>query len=373
MLFHALILACALAPPADAQPEPDATSTTPKGLDVVIVRVDSGADDLEQALRVRLPGAEVLPFADESFAHVQGRPFVYLEITTSSDVDATTRLYVVLSDGRAYVRDVRPDPEQPARAIAATIANTLTAIEEERLLPDRTQVEVPRPDPAPGPAAPEPAAPEPTPPVPAEPPPPPAEPPPPSLAAAPPLLFGFGATMSGLFGLAPVTPAARFPLALAVRTLVRLPVGVVIEAGVRGAGRSSAGYRLVRLRGQVAAGYAWSRRRVEVGGVIGPTLEGWTLSDPNGRVSSVGPSGGRRPVLLGAAAALSAGVLLPPAPADRVQVSLAARAELAVSALPSGSAARVIDVGPPTIVIFTAGGVEASFGVDVVVRFPVGR
>jgi hypothetical protein len=371
VLLRALILACALAPASDVDAPSPTTSTTPVGLDVVIVRApEPTASALRDALRVRLPDAEVLPFADESFARVSGRPFVYLEVTIDDAPDGATRLLFVLSDGRAYLRDVRPEPDQPARSVAATIANTLGAIEEERFLPDRTAVDVPRPEP---PAEPMPAR-EQAPPAPVtsstdiEPP---ASPATPERARAPRAHVGVGASVVGSFGLAPATPAARFPVGGGLDAAVRLPIGVTVEAGLRGLTRAHSGYRMLRLRGHVAAGFTWARQRLELGATIGPTIEGWALRDADGRVGTRGPEGGRRQVLLGAAAAIVAGVLLPPWPSARAIVRVSARAELAVSALPSGSAARVLHVAPPMSTIFTAGGVETMLGLDVRVWLPV--
>ena len=337
-------------------------------IEAVIVRAPAArADALGQALRVRMAPVPVLPFTEQSYAEAESQHFAYASVEADPDTGGT-RIELVLFDGRAYRRAVPRDEEHDDRAVALTIANLLAAIEEERLLPDRTQVEVPRPEPEPEPE-PEPAPePEPVPEPEPEP-----EPPPPTLAP-PPIAFELGASLRGLanFALSPRPIPGPTAVGGTAVFAVRLPIAIYVEGGARITTASSRGLRLLRTRVHVAAGYAYRRGLLAAGVGAGPTLEAWGVRADGSRTGVTGPDGGRRPPLIGVLAQGHVGAVFPKDDSARVHARIAAHLQLAASGLPSGAAARVVEV-PGGPAVFIAGGIEATAGLDATVWFGVRR
>jgi hypothetical protein len=347
----------------EADPPPVASPRS-AGLRAVIVRTpEARMAALGEALRVRVEGIEILPFEGASYAKVEGEPYGVLEILPRAD-GSGTELRLVLWDGRAFERSVPTDAEHDDRAVATTVANLLVAIEEERLLPDRTQVSVPRPEPRPEPE-PEPA-PEPEPRPEPEPAPAPDPEPTPTPSPAPRSRVDLSAALrvDPVFGLSPRPVPGPTAVGGTLALAVRLPSALYVEGGARVVTAAARGYRLLRARGHVVVGYAYRRRVLVLGAAAGPSGEGWGVRDSGGRASSTGPDGARRPGLVGIVAQSYVGVLLPARPEAAVRVRLAARFELAASALPSGAAARVLDAATLSAPLFVAGGVESSVGVE---------
>jgi hypothetical protein len=343
-----------------------------------VLRVEGRAwADVRDELAPRLPGVEILPFEDATFATIGGQLFAYVELVIEPGPAADVELTIVLSDRRAYLRSFTPERSRPLRSIATTVANTLTAIEQEALQADR-EVDVPRPSTAP--AEPEPAPAEPTlapaEPAPAEPTtaapseatePAPAEPAP--LLSPPP--FELGLTLAGQlsFGLAPSTVRGLAALGGEARVSARQRRGLLLELGLRVSGRGRDGHRLWRSRLQLAAGYAWRSGSFGVAAVAGPTVEPWAIRT-NGVPQTITPLGDARATpLWGAAAAVTPGLYRPLSPNVTLRVAL--RVELAASVLGAGRAGRVLDrpADPPgpvaaPRVLFTLGGLEASTGLE---------
>ncbi len=361
------------APPSDAPAaEPGEPTSTADDIEAVIVRAPAArADALGQALQVRLAPVPVLPFTEDSYAQAESRRFAYASVEPDPDTGGT-RIELVLFDGRAYRRAVPRDEEHDDRAVALTIANLLAAIEEERLLPDRTQVQVPRPEPEP-PPEPEPEPPpEPVPPP--EPPPEPV-PPPERPPGPPPITFELGGSLRGLanFGLSPRPIPGPTSVGGTAAFAIRWPIAIYVEGGARLTTAASRGLRLLRTRVHASAGYAYRRGWLAAGVGAGPTIEAWGVRADGSRADTTGPDGGRRPPLIGVLAQGHVGVVFPRSDADAdVRARIAAHLQLSASALPSGAAARVVE-SPGGPAVFVAGGVEATTGVDATVWFGVRR
>jgi hypothetical protein len=340
--------------PADAPAAAEATSSA-EFVATLIVRSDGvAADALAAALRVRVPEATLLDYGDEAFAAVDGKSFAYVEVLGSE----TVALTIVLSDGRGYVRRFAPDAADRTRSIAAMIANTLVAIAEEQVEPDRRDAEIPpvqRPEhqqrqPAPKPAQTAPVAPA----IAVEPKPVPPRAPPRSAE------LGLSLPAGAVFGLAPRTVAGVAGGGGALRVELRAPAGAVLALGLRAIGRANDGDGLARVRIQLGGGYDYRRGRFELLVVGGATIEPWVVA----RIEPTGLGAARQSPLLGVAASVAPGVRL--RVGERTALRIAGFVELAGSALSSGSVARIVrqrDDGS-RIGVFTLGGLELAVGVE---------
>ncbi len=350
------------------EPEsPHATTTTTTEIHWAILRVDGASwQPLHDALAARLPDVRVLPFDDAAFEQIGGELFAYVEVVVEPGPDAQVELTIVLSDQRAYLRRFDAGDSRPMRGIATTVANTLVAIEQERIEADVQIADIPRPEPEPEPPDPpvedeleiDPVVVDPLPPEPA-----------PELPPGPAAFeLGLAGALHGTFGLAPATVRGFAALAGAARISVRHHRGFVVEAGLRVGGRAAAGHRLWRNRLQLAAGYAWRRGAFALAAVAGPTIEPW-LVRVDGAPSPTTPQGDFRATpLWGAAAAINPGVSFVVSP--RVTIRLGLRTELAASVMTSGAAGRVFGVDPtqdpdsPPRELFTFGGLELDTGLE---------
>ncbi|MCB9715633.1 MAG: hypothetical protein H6712_17320 [Myxococcales bacterium] len=356
--------------PAPAVPEP-AVGTE---IHHAILHVEGRPwEEVRDALALRLPHTELLPFDDASFAGLGGQPFAYVEIAIEPGPDAEVALTIVLSDQRAYLRRFAPEADRPLRSIVTTVANTLVAIEQEQIEADERVAEIPRPEPEPS----EPALTEPTPalteptPTPAEPEPtPPAtnvEPPP----RPPPYELGVAGSMLTIFGLAPAPVRAFAAGGGEARVSARLRRGALVELGLRFASRGRLDHRLWRNRLSLAGGYAWRGERFGVAAVAGPTVEPWTvrrLGTPTG-VSAADQTSATP--LWGAMMAVTPSLRWRVAPT--LALALGLRTELATGVLGSGASARVLGLDPaeppetsPTV-LFTLGGLELSTALELTV------
>ncbi len=124
-------------PPAEPEPEP---TTIP--IDRVILRVEGLAwDEVQRALALRLPGLEIVPFEGATLESSGQGLLAYVELSAPPGSE-TIDLTIVLSDRRAYLRHIQ-EPGRSPRGIAVTVANTLTSIEQEQLLPDERDHDIP--------------------------------------------------------------------------------------------------------------------------------------------------------------------------------------------------------------------------------------
>jgi len=359
-----------LSQPASVEVEDNATGerTVPavpsERFRVVIVRTSAiELEILRPALVSRLPELEILPYDNASFAHVEGRPFAYVELLGEDHPKREVSITIILSDGRAYLRRFEPDSHDRVRSIAVTLTNTLTAIAEEGLEPDRYAQPVPVP-------VSEPEAPvelRRMPPVPTRPerklerrsvgePEAPAE-----LAISIPVVT--------TFGLAPISDFASW--GGGARLDVRLRNGFAMTAGFRAAGRSHADVRLMRLRTLTGLGYAWRRGSFELVALAVATIEPWFVTR-DGTPEHLTGQQETRSLLIGAAMIASPGFHVQPRSAPRINLRLGVHAELAASVLPSGAAARVYSGGSSSAA-FTLGGFEISLGADFTLWFELQR
>ena len=409
-------LATSWAPPPTTEPPAQIDA-----VDTVVLRVDGlDAAALRAALTRRRPDLTV---RDDTPADASHTAFVEV-VATHPDV----ALDVVLADGRAYRRTLRPGTAPGERAAARLLVQLLAAIAERRAEPERQGVPIPawtrdaptdpRTTDAPT-AVPEPGAdpspahvPEPPPPHTGEPPPP-ADPPPaqpsmqpaaavhtPSLRPAEPLHgppgprphdpprphrpptarprtieLALGGDFTALVGLTPPRDVSTLRgLGGALHLDLRLPRGLLVGVAARGLTRGADGFILARLRGAALVGYAHRRRRFELLAAAGLSFETWRVRQAGDGVYYAGPTADTRPLLIGALVRAAPGVRLAASP--RVAVRLGAWLELATSFLPSGAAARLSAThhdGQPPSPLFALGGVELAMGLELSAWFTLRR
>ncbi|MCA9694122.1 MAG: hypothetical protein KC636_31340 [Myxococcales bacterium] len=365
ILGIALTLAPAVAT-ARADEDLSLQSSLNTPIEVVVLRADSvDAAALERALASRAPGVAIYRFGDDAAPALTGdapgrRVFIDVAVAPADAAEPGYRLIFILTDGRAYERDV--GEEGGVRAIASAIANTLAAIEDDAIRPARKQATIPEPTPAAPAPTPEPEpAPEPAPAEPA-----PVEPAPVEPAPTPLLDLGFD--------LAPVTALVLAPGRLqgsagyggALRLTARLPRGAGFAIGARTLARSSDGLWLVRTRVSAAAGYILRVNAVELVTIAGASVEPWSVREGGERITlGAGP-------LLGGFVSAAFGYRLRPRRREGLALRIGARLELGGSALPSGRAAEVRrpDELRPTLGL---GGFELAVGIDVALWFTLRR
>jgi hypothetical protein len=321
---------------------------------VILVAGPLSYRELEDALRIRLPRMRTLPYERRSFDEVGDEPYAYVELSEPSAPRGAIDIAVILGDGRSYGRRFVPDADDPVRDTATMLANTITAIEEERVQPIREDAEIPRP-----PAEEPPAKPKPKQTRPVEP-------------ARPRWGIGLTPAFGTVVGLAP-RPVGEFGGgSVALDVLGRAPVGVVVGAGVRFATRRSLDVRLSRTRVQLAVGWAYRRRNFELLALGAFTVEPWLLT----QTSDGGPLGvpDDEPVgpLLGGLGRVSPGFFLEPRATPSFALRIGLFAELAGSALPGVGAPRLVYADPPEP-IARFGGLELATGLDTTLWFSVPR
>lgn len=314
-------------------------------------------EEVERALRVRLPTLELVRRGSDLPSGAGLRAHIDLRRTTPAQVDVT----VILSDGRGYYRRVETGSDEPARPVAGALALLLAAIEDDSVAPDERDVPVPpaiaADVPVPkdrevtcpaAPRCPEPVA------APAAP-----KPEPPRLELAPTLRSG------ATFGLVPGMPAVRggiFGLGLDLRWRS----GAIVAVDVQTTAATLESAALTRVRGAVGAGFGLRRGAFElpIVGMFG--VEGWGVRGDNIEVVRRTPGGAGLP-MLGAGLRLS--------PALRAQLGPAtlragARLELWGSGEPAGGVLRHPTVARPgEAPLASLGGVELSLGLELAVWF----
>lgn len=355
------------APPAEAPAgttAPVAPNDAPVQLQAVILHGSDGLDPaLADAVALRVGATPVLRAPLPADQARPTPPFAYVDLRPIDG--ATWEITLVVSDGRAYVRQVAVADRDPDahRVVANHVANLVSAVEDGTAAPDREDATIPEPkvqtaEPAPVPPTP---CPEPTPP--------PAAPPP----APQRIELGPSATVDNILGLGAPSDVDRFAgwggsLGLAVR----FPAGALLLADVRGSGRTGSGTRMTRVRAALGAGYAYRRRSLELGIAAMGTVEPWFVTQGAERVEFSGNPG--TAPLLGGLLRLSPGLHVRTAAGPRLRVGV--RADLAFSGDAAGGRTVVISdtdgTGSPTR-LFRAGGVELATGVELQLWFPVGR
>ncbi|MCH9681208.1 MAG: hypothetical protein K0V04_07240 [Deltaproteobacteria bacterium] len=260
--------------PVDAQPD-DRGITLDRGY-LRVMGVDRSA--LVDALSPRVPHLDFEQFEAAADVREEGlAAFVELR-PEPQGVDAQRSgfvLTIVVSDGRAFDRQIETDPdeEETTRVLASTVANLLIAIEAGTIEADRGDVPLPIvaapvcptcecPAPVTCPVV------EPTPPKKAPP-----APIPPAIQLGPVVI----PTMT--VGLGAPIEADRFAGAGATVGLhARLRRGAFFGVEVRTIGRGEAlGTQLVRFRGAVGAGYRLRRGAWSLGASLWGTVEPWRI------------------------------------------------------------------------------------------------
>lgn len=272
----------------------------------------------------------------------KGELFGYVEIERGDAERASMRL--LLSDGRAYSRDIEAPPTARSREIAATIANLIVGIEEGAIAPTAEHVALPK---ALRPVAPPPERPA-------------ARPVPPRAPARP--EWGLVVGGAAILAIGPPAPQGFAAGGGELRGEVRWPRGLTAGLGLRIAGHRARDYGLVRIRVAPGLGYAYRRGAFELHVLGAITIEPW-LATQSG---SVADAADRRPVsaLLGGAVRLE--------PVGRIRLAhgrslrIGPFVELAGSAIPSrdGGVARVRvrDEAGALDDLFRAGGFEIAAG-----------
>ncbi len=362
-----------------------AKTTTAGAIELVLIRpgpVDF--DALRDALGVRAPGRAIHRFGDPDAPPLRADDdaprglFVDIEELTRAELDpddpdadapevavtVTLRLTMIQSDGRAYERELET-PQGDARAVALVLANTLAAIEEEAITPDRVQVTLP----APGSPAPEfdmsikthqnraeeeeaalvvpaPRSPAPAP------------------ALPPRLELGLDLSPSFAAVLGPGSIQGLSGGGGELRLSTRFPVGASAALGLRLLTRGVDTVRALRARVTLGGGYVLRLGEVEFAALAGFTVEPWTtLGAPT-------PTGARDspPVLLGGLASASVGYRLAPRARPHLRLRVGGRLELSGSALPSGLAVELVDARTDALLL-GLGGFELLLGLDVALWF----
>lgn len=349
-----------IAAPDSAAPQP-ATVEAPRAEvrhDIVIDGAIDGADALKDELGLRTT-ARAIQVARPGWEAPEAS-FVWVSVAAVQD---TARIQLIVSDGRLFRRSVEATPSQRARVVAGAIANMVDAVENNRLAPEETGVALPEPAPDPD-VTPEPAPVEVEPEAPVEPPPPPAEP------APVPANAWLAAVARGALSVGVGAPTAVAGLTgigggLGARWSHR--TGAVVTADVRATGWRSFGLQVTRTRLAIAGGYAWRRERVELSGVLGPTVEfpriSETLSTPSGT-----PRGSN--VLLGGRLMLRPAVMVAARPGFELLLGLEAELAAAFEARTPAGAIQIYRRTPGGVEpIARAGGLELSAAVAIEARF----
>lgn len=314
-------------------------------------------------------------------------------VTRSAD-GKTLELEVVLGDGRVYQRRIAAPPGASERGAARLITSTLTAIEDETAMPDRSDgVLVVPGEPAETGAVPISAEPVSAPIS--------AEPatsliPEPALIPAPiatpvvvsgaqPIVdedrldaaplrastrhreLGVALELGALFGLG--APAAGLGVqggGGGLRLDLRFGNGVAVGAGFRGQARGREDVALGRFRGALVVGHVWRRGGFEMAALAGPTLETWQVTRRGAPVRYAVSSPDGASLLFGGLARLALGGRVRP-PGRSLSLRLGAFVEVAGSARGSGRAARIArtDAQGAQVPLFVLGGVELALGLEV--------
>lgn len=352
---------------AVAAPDPDAPGAAPTRVRAAILAgegIDLAA--LQAALQRRLPDLALGP---ESAPPAAAGPGLQGHVRVQPAGPGVFTLRLVLSDGRAFVREVETDADAAAvRALAGMLASLIPAIEEASVAADEEDAPLPEPLVAavaaaePPPAPPPEPAPEPRPG--ATPAPPPAEPAGPAEAPPPRLELGPTVAAGGLIGIGTTSAGwrgAALHLGLDLRTRRGLGLGLDLRHTTWGVER----YRLGRLRVGVTIGATLRVQALEVPIHAILAVEPWWLRDGDAAVplDHAGDGGAPRP-LLGAGVRLSPGYRARFGEDGRIHLRLGARFEATGSGEPRNGlrAPRLAAAGAAPLLGF--GGLEFACGLE---------
>jgi len=333
-------------------------------VEIVIVRPGpADADALQQALAARTPGIELYTFGapgtPSPTGDVPGRR-VFVDIVAHTLGYSMT---FILSDGRAYQRNVRGG-EGDVRELASAIANTLAAIEDAAILPE--------PEPAIIPVDPEttvskppetnvvPPSEQPEQPKPASESDPKSQPPLPKpvenfMSVRAPPEFGFALAPTAALLLAPGQLQGASGFGGSLHGSLRFPRGLGLDLGVRTLALERDDLWLVRTRVGIATGYIHRDGHLELAGLAGISVEPWSLRELGKRVPlGAGP-------LLGGFASLALGYRVQVR--ERLALRVGGRLELAGSVLPSGRVPEVRRASESTEAL-ALGGFELALALD---------
>lgn len=345
-------------PPGDPTDGPGASSPVRETrISTAILRAD-GFDrgELTRAIQLRLPALSLIEAGSEVPQVRDGSLRAFIELRRQSPTQL--ELTLILADGRAYLRALEVDAEAPAREAASALANLIAAIEDDAVVPDKSDVPLPPaliaseqapPQPVPAASCPEPA-PAPTPPP----------PPAPRWELAPTLRVGASLGLTPLRGLRGVGPGLGLN--------ARAPSGLLLALDLQYLGRALQDLQVQRLRIALGVGYALRRGAFElpIAALLG--VEPWRLAGDLGRVPISSTLGPPRP-LIGLGLRLAPGLR---ATLGRSGAQL--RAGLNLELWASGEATR--GLGHPELRLPNAalslGGLELNLGLELGVWFPVG-
>ncbi|MGH1342192.1 MAG: hypothetical protein ACRBN8_11600 [Nannocystales bacterium] len=322
------------------------------------------ADSFDRALQTRLPDRSRIPAGNpDARAGVEHWGYVLVR-----PVEGGWSLALILADGRGYYRHVAShDGGDAARLIASTLSNLIASVEEDALVADAQNVAVPDEQPATPKPQPEPE-PEP-PPNPSSQPTQPAEPSSPEAPPAP--RDELGLTLRGVvqWPLGPPAPGGLAGGGAELSVSGRRHGGLVLGGSAGGLGRASAGYRLIRLRLAVFAGYGLRRGRFELVTAAGASAQPWFVRGPDGSEAlRSGQQEGRSvSALWGGFVQTSPGLHLD-AGATRLRLGPTIRLSGAATAQGGGGVARVLrqtEAGAEAL--FRLGGLELTTGLGVTV------
>ena len=345
--------------PGDTRPGPvDPRAPVAGRVGVAVLRADGFADrgELERAISLRLPGLTLVALGEQAPPFEDGSLRAFLEIAHS---DASVRLSLILSDGRAYLRELEVDADDAVRPTAGALANLVAAIEDDTAVPDRENV------PLPAALAP---APEPTKPVPEDRPEPTPVPVTPAPPAAPRWELGPSLRIGGALGLSP--PPGLRGAGAGLGLDARAPSGLLLALDVQWLTRAVDRYHLHRLRVALGLGYALRRGGFELPVALLVGVEPWWLAQSGQRVPLRADHGPPPAPLLGLGLRISPGYGAEIGK-HGARLRVGARAELWTSGQ-AGAGLRRPELRLPTGPV-NLGGVELQLGLEVGVWLPVGR
>lgn len=347
------------APPS---PEPPPGPGTPRGTTraETTLRIERVMLDADAPLQSSLQGALALRMAPTPVTAYEGatpgtdglRVYVYVQ----DPHEDRYRVEVIVSDGRAYAREIVAPEAMAGRILGGELALLLRGIEEGTLVPDRHDAVIPGSD-AVGPVddreaslAPAKA---------------PLDDPEPHAADAPRLELGLFTGGGGSFGVAPAPDIAASGIGLGELGFeLRWPTGASVSADLRVGGRRSSPFSVVRTRIALGGGYVLRRGTLEL------PLRAWLGVEPwgvraNGRGTPVVPIDGaaRQVPLLGLVLRADPGLRLSFAERPALAVRIGPYVELAASAVWSdGVGAPRLRAAGTGEVVARLGGLELGLG-----------
>ncbi len=360
-VLGALALVVLWADPAPPSPAPEVDAVVAPRPRLAVVRLDVDEQlraPLTEALSLRLE-ASIEAFGD----HTPGRGDegqAYVRIRGPDH--ETYAIAIILSDGRAYDRQVVAPPSMAGRILGSELALLLRGIDEGTLVPDRQDAVIPPPDPEPAPVEPV------------------QEGPPESVPStdegssshrpAPPrslLELGLRADAGGLLGIVPaVDIGASAAGAGGLGLDLRWPGGAVLSADLRVGGRRVAPYSVIRTRIALGGGLVARRGAFELPVVAQLAIEPWGVR-AQGRGTTVHPIDGaaRQVPLVGVVVRASPGARLSVAGRPSSMVRIGPYVELSGSAVFSDGVGvpRLRDVGTGAVVA-RMGGLELAAGLS---------